>query len=104
MTQPVEDIEKLARELAEALESSMWCYSTRPGHIAIHRDHAENEMLVILRTHCAARDAELQRLREAATAAGAYLTVSTDKTDHEVAAYLRAALFPNHQEPNDGSS
>lgn len=49
----------------------------------------------------AAQAAELERLREAAAEAIRYLMTSPAHCDVDMAAKLRAALHPNHQEPSE---
>lgn len=111
MTQPVDDVEKLARELAEAMyrpSFSVASEMTRQKQV-----QSTIELFTpILTTHFSARDAEVQRLREAATAAVIVLKSASDasgnlgrhatsRLQREVADKLNAALHPNHQEPSE---
>lgn len=114
MTQPVEDVEKLAERvwialLTKARESDALMHEFDDGM-------AQGLIAAEMRTNFAARDAEVQRLREAAEsymkAHDALNKASEYPMDaSERAAYvhafvgsheqLRAALHTNHQEPSE---
>lgn len=63
MTQPVEDVEKLARELAEAAISPQ-LFAARDAGIGtiLLQMRTYDRIIPILRTHFAARDAEIEEL------------------------------------------
>lgn len=104
MTQPVEDVEKLAERvwialLTKARESDALMHEFDDGM-------AQGLIAAEMRTNFAARDAELQRLRGAAEqcASKAMTHFGYYSSGREIAETLRTALHHNHQEPSDGSS
>lgn len=121
MTQPVEDIEKLAERIAVKI-----CRESVVRKKGIQSISLEHIIASELRIHFAARDADLQRLRELLQESVTHLETRANharymadksKWQADQDAYtnianatcglltkIEAALQPNHQEPSDGSS
>lgn len=110
---PPDEVQKLAKELAEAitfpstyhLVNGTWKHTASSEEKVL--DNA-NLLLPILTAHFAARDAEVQRLREAVAECHYLLGQVADYNPgnqwHKRRVELakkHAALHPNHQEPSE---